>query len=392
MGAVYHLGAVISVFLAILVLIKKEKLLSDIILGAWLIGAGINLFIYHRINDHEEFYRILIIIYYFVILTQVPLFYLYVHFLTTRRKKIKIKNILHFIPAALFIIYIFFLLLTGNLIKIDLLTSNIVDQVQWQWSVLIVYAVISIPLYIIMAFYNVRQYDKKILDTYSSLEDIELGWLKRCIGGIAFAWLVFIGLELFIRITHYIPEGESLKYAYYLFSIVLFYLGLFGIRKTNFFIENYININNDEAVIGDKHIVSVESPIKSRLVNFPEDMVQQYITSLNSVMEISRPFLKARLTLKDLSDETEIPVNSLSYIINENYNKNFYEFVNDYRVEEFIKCFTEADKSRFTLLAIAMECGFSSKSSFYSIFKKHTGCTPLDYFKELKKQIIEEYK
>jgi hypothetical protein len=48
LGAVYHLGAVISIFLAILVLVKKEKMLSDIILGAWLTGSGLNLFIYHH--------------------------------------------------------------------------------------------------------------------------------------------------------------------------------------------------------------------------------------------------------------------------------------------------------------------------------------------------------
>lgn len=386
MGAVYHLGAVISVFLAILVLIKKEKLLSDIILGAWLFGAGLSLFIYHRINDHEEFYQFLIIIYYFVILIQGPLFYLYVHYLTTRRNRITIRDLLHLLPAMVFLIYVLLLLLTGNLQKIESLTANIVNQPYWQWCVIIVYAVLSIPFYIILAFYNLSLYDKKILDSYSSLEDVELSWLKRCIAGIAFAWIVFIGLEVLIRLTGVLPEGESLKYAYYLFSMVLFYLGLFGIRKTNFFIQNYINQNNDESLSGDNNEVHASNNTKSRLVNIPEDNIRQYITILNSVMEKSHPHLKARLTLKDLSDETEIPVQILSYIINEKFNKNFYEFVNDYRVEEFISRFTKADKSRFTLLAIAMECGFSSKSSFYSIFKKHTGSSPLEYFSSNKLQ------
>jgi len=383
LGAVYHLGAVISVFLAILVLIKKEKLLSDIILGTWLIGAGLNLFIYHRINDHEEFYQFLIIIYYFVILIQGPLFYIYVHCLTTRRHKLTLKNLLHFIPAALFLIYLLSLVITGDVQRISSLTDNIIEQHYWQWCVLIVYAVISIPFYIILAYYNLRLYDKKILDSYSSLEDVELGWLKRCIGGIATAWIVFIGLEAMIRFTGILPEGESLKYSYYIFSMVLFYLGLFGIRKTNFFNENYINLGNEETSPIDRKRIPASNNMRTKLVNIPEDAVIQHITTLNFVMETSRSYLKARLTLKDLSDETEIPVPVISYIINEKFNKNFYEFVNDYRVEEFINRFTEADRSRFTLLAIAMNCGFSSKSSFYSIFKKHTGFTPLEYFSKL---------
>ena len=76
--------------------------------------------------------------------------------------------------------------------------------------------------------------------------------------------------------------------------------------------------------------------------------------------------------------------NHTSQIINENLNKNFFDFVNDYRINEVKKCLSDSKFSHYTLLAIAYECGFNSKSSFNSLFKIKTGLTPSEYQKKLK--------
>lgn len=380
MSAVYHLGAVISVFLAILILVKKGKILSDYILSFWLACAGLNLFIYHRINDHEEFYNIIIIIYWLILMLQSPLFYQYVHFLTRRNEKVRLRNLLHFIPAVVFIVYIIILVISGKQGIINGLSTDLLSQKNPVWIFIILYAVISIPLYLTLAYNSLKLYDKKILEKFSSLEDVELVWLKRCIAGITLAWLLFIGMEGVNRSVDFIRDGDSLRYAYYLFSLVLFYLGIYGIRNTSFFIENYISMNNDDNPVENGNSPPSGETQKSRLQNLTDDMLQQNISRINEVMASSRPFLKARLTLKDLSDETGIPANVISFIINDNFKMNFYEFINGYRVDEFIRRYSAGDHSRYTLLAVAMECGFSSKSSFYSIFKKHKGHSPLIYF------------
>lgn len=380
MSAVYHLGAVISIFLAILILIKRGKILSDYILGFWLICAGMNLFIYHRINDHEEFYKVIIIIYWMIMVLQSPLFYQYVHFLTRRNDRVKFKDLLHLIPSFLFMMYTLILIIAGKQDSIMELSGNSGAALSPVWILVLLYTVFSIPAYLVLAFYNLKLYDKRILEKYSSLEDVELVWLKRCIAGIALAWLLFIGLEGLSRLTTFIRPGESIRYGYYLFSIVLFYLGIYGIRNTNFFIENYISLSNDETPAENSKAPFAEESLKSRPQNLSDDILKNYVDKLNEVMVSSRPFLKTRLTLKDLSDETGIPAHIISYIINEQFKMNFYEFINGYRVEEFIKRYSESDHSRYTLLAVAMECGFSSKSSFYSIFKKHKGHSPLIYF------------
>ena len=380
MSAFYHLGAVISLFMAILVLIKKDRMLSDIILGCWLICAGLNLFIYHRIVDHEEVYSLLIAVNSMIITLNGPLFYLYVDTLTKRQKSLNLKNLIHLIPFLIYLVYLIILVIQGNNVMINKLTENFFTQEYWQWKLVVIYSVVSVPAYLAASFYDLRQYNKNILERFSSLEEIELTWLRRCLTGLGITWLLFFSLEMIIQLTRLIPKGESLKYTYYLYSMVLFYLGIFGIRKTGLFSGNDI-ISIDEAKAGDDiNPPAGETADRLNRSKLGEDKINEYMEVISAVMLNEKPFLKARLTLKDLAEQAGIPSTILSLIINERMNKNFYEFVNDYRVEEFIARFKEADKDKFTLLAIAMDCGFSSKSSFYSIFRKHTGSSPLEYF------------
>jgi AraC-like DNA-binding protein len=65
---------------------------------------------------------------------------------------------------------------------------------------------------------------------------------------------------------------------------------------------------------------------------------------------------------------------------------NFYDFVNRYRLEEFKKLASDPKNRQFTMLALAFDCGFNSKSSFNRYFKKATGQTPSQYFTALSKQ------
>ena len=96
-------------------------------------------------------------------------------------------------------------------------------------------------------------------------------------------------------------------------------------------------------------------------------------------MEEKNPYLDVDLSIHDVSDELEIPRHYLTQVINGMLGKNFYTFINEYRIEEVKKLLTDEAYSKFTLTSIAFEAGFNSKSSFNSVFKTATGMTPSQF-------------
>jgi AraC-like DNA-binding protein len=98
-------------------------------------------------------------------------------------------------------------------------------------------------------------------------------------------------------------------------------------------------------------------------------------------MELNKPFLNPQLTIHDLARDLKVPPHLLSKIINKEFHSNFFEFVNKYRIEEFKKKAFLKECKNLTILAVALDCGFNSKSAFNRIFKDYTGITPGDFIK-----------
>ena len=87
------------------------------------------------------------------------------------------------------------------------------------------------------------------------------------------------------------------------------------------------------------------------------------------------------LTLTDLAKRLDVHSNYLSQVINEKEQKNFYNYINSLRINEFIRLASLPESKKYTLLSLAYDCGFNSKSTFNKHFKENTGKTPTAYFK-----------
>ncbi|NJL14626.1 MAG: helix-turn-helix transcriptional regulator [Microscillaceae bacterium] len=107
-----------------------------------------------------------------------------------------------------------------------------------------------------------------------------------------------------------------------------------------------------------------------------EEQAERYAQKLRTYMQAAQPFLDAELSLNTLAESLGLSANHLSQVINGQFGQNFFDFVNQYRVEEVKKRLQDPAQAHFTLLAIAESCGFKSKSSFNSAFKRFTGQTP----------------
>ena len=109
-----------------------------------------------------------------------------------------------------------------------------------------------------------------------------------------------------------------------------------------------------------------------------DEMTDVYWKIIKS-MEIHKFYLQPDLTIKELSNKIDIPYYNLSKIINSVHNKNFNDFVNNYRIEEAKKRFLNGDFKELTIEAISKEVGFNSQTVFYRAFKKYTNKTPLQF-------------
>lgn len=144
------------------------------------------------------------------------------------------------------------------------------------------------------------------------------------------------------------------------------------------------------------YIIRVKAKIRSQF----EDMKKKQTTSnslkiseaktaeikekIISYMLEHKPFLNPELRQADVSTGIGHSVHEISHVLNSELNQNFSDFVNSYRVEEVKIRMQTDDAKKYTLTAMAMQCGFSAKSSFLRAFKKATNMTPSEYFKGAK--------
>ena len=114
---------------------------------------------------------------------------------------------------------------------------------------------------------------------------------------------------------------------------------------------------------------------------FPQYDDRDNLAKMDFLIQQEQVFLNPELNLKDFATNIDLPERYVSYLINHYHKKNFKEFINQYRVEHFITKVRSGEHASKTLLAIAMESGFNSKSTFNQVFKNHTGKTPSQFLK-----------
>ena len=109
-------------------------------------------------------------------------------------------------------------------------------------------------------------------------------------------------------------------------------------------------------------------------------------------MKTEKPYLNSELNLSDLASELEMHRNELSQIINKGFQKNFNDFINEFRVNAFKKELENGAHKQLSLLGIAMDCGFNSKATFNRVFKKITNTSPTEFLQNLPKYDVSNRK
>lgn len=360
---IYAFGIGQAILLSVLLFRKKENILSNRFLAIVFLLCSIELIsgVYY-LGDYYKNYPI------FIGLTNGfaylfgPLLYFYIYFIEPDNKLNPQKFLIHFIPFI--IAYLFYL--------IPILGASTDDKFQFiqvqfafntQTKILGTFAPFHASIYIFFLLVEVKKIIKSIKYNYSTLEFINLYWLKYFFYGLLMQAIIIILLHIFETSFDF-----DIKY------IMLFSIAIFMI------LAGYISLRQpDVKSFLVEPIASTNSKKEYKNPTIKKDQVDLLITKLKSVLENDKLYLNPKLSLKDLSDKTDISTHNLTEIINTQLNKSFYELINSYRVNE-VKRLISIDKQKtYSLLALAYEAGFSSKTSFNTIFKKTVNMTPSEY-------------
>lgn len=372
---IFIAGGTLAFFFELLLLSKKNKTLADKILAFWMLFIGIHLFLFYYtykglVYKYTMFLGIMVP---FPFLHG-PMLYLYTASLTGKIEKFKLYYFLHFIPFAFFYIYYAPFFTMDPAEKIAFVQKYAVEYkdiyTKYSYPILLISAVI----YLTLTFIILRKHKKNIQDYFSYSNDkINLSWLNKLLIGMVAIWVVVFIANLFIQ------NYEANVFIYSTVVLFVIMVGYFGIKQGVIFISGDDNVASN-LPSSDNTEAPQKRYIKSGLKEADAEIIQM---KLASIMEDQKAYLDETLSLNKLSSQLEILPNYISQVINERFGCNFYDFVNSYRIEEFKKQVQKKDNKNKTLLAIAMESGFTSKASFNNSFKKITGQTPTEYIRSV---------
>jgi len=383
----YLAGIVITIFLAVLLTGKKNKTPADGLLIVWLIVIAFHLFLFYlfitgKIYDYPFFMGI----HPPYPLLHGPFLFLYTAALTGQHPRFKLTWLIHFIPVLILYLFLipFFRLSAAEKMNVY---RNYGAGYENLMAISLICIILSGIGYVLASLILQRRYRKAIENEFSDIEKIKLAWLQYLIYGVAIIWIAVIF------------GNDSMVFG--ISVLFVFFLGFFGIRQAGIFttvdppIVPKQPIGTGEKAIGSPSTIQQETPLYEKLPResidnsttkvkyeksgLAEDQAGRIYERLVQVMTEQKLFRESELTLAGLAKTLEVHPNHLSQVINSYEGKNFYDYINFHRVEEFRKLAPRPDNKNYTLLSMAYECGFNSKTSFNRNFRKVTGISPSEY-------------
>ncbi len=379
MNAVVVSGIAIAFFLLALLLGKKNRLWVDRFLIIYLLFFIINhIYVYIELSGVLDRSPWMILGKGFYLLSA-PLFFYYVYALIKGRHLSAILYIFTLLPFFLYLITFFYYYQQGFdqsiQIRNGLLYKN--NQLSVIWTGFVFLFQLSDPLYIAWFFFLLKGYRNNINNSLSYTEPVNLRWLNVLFYIWIFCAVILVPFSLLSVGLQQIPITFPQMLLQLANVVFIFVAGYYGFRQTTVF-SDYV-IKSDEPKAGKS-----DGTTSYQRSGLTKEQAAIYHSQLVSFMEEKKPYLNGELSVLDLSGALGISSNHLSQILNQEQRQNFFDFVNGYRVREVQSKMADPRFSTYTLLGIAMESGFNSKTSFNTIFKKVTHLTPSQYYSSIK--------
>ncbi|MEM9022491.1 MAG: AraC family transcriptional regulator [Bacteroidota bacterium] len=310
-----------------------------------------------------------------------PVMYCYTRQLLNPSFRLSGKAWLHFLPALLYLLYALVIVVVDELVLDEpWFYSDGRDKDLKPWYQVV--GLISMLTYFGMSLHVYRNYQRMAYRVLSFAEEVQHRWVQRFL-------VVFLAF-LVLRIVFFIVQPEwgdfGRKFWYYVcFSVLFYYLAITGyfhtLRTT---LRGPLAQHDSPGALMYENVQALEAdseagdPVEKAL---PE--VEAWKPGLEKLMLEDHLYRNPSLTLMDVADRLSTTPRQVSQLVNQGYAVNFNDFVNHHRAQAVMRLIREEKHKAQTLLSLAHDCGFNSKSTFNRAFKKSTGLTPKEFVQQV---------
>jgi AraC-like DNA-binding protein len=375
------LGAVHGVLLTVALATKRRNRTANRLLAAAMLAFSIGMAssVYHAAGLEQRYPHFFGWAYPMPFLYG-PLIYLYAVAAADRQHRLTRRDALHFVPF-----------LAAIILGLPIYMMSGPDKIAWYHRILAgdvpIWIRIADPLkyvsgiaYVVATILFVRRHREQVKNSYSSTERVNLRWLVWLGGSATVIWLLAIVLGV-AESTGIMRIARGDDFVAVAIAIFAYGIGYMGLRQPEVF-----RFETAEYPIAKAIPVAgvTDEPAAVELVRYERSGLssaeaKRLKDRLLSLMDGERPWKNSELTLADLAERLDTTPHKLSEVLNAEIGETFYDFVNGYRVREVQRRIAAGEARALKILALALDAGFASKSTFNQAFKKHTSLTPSDF-------------
>jgi AraC-like DNA-binding protein len=362
----YLLAALQGVLLSAFLFTKKQNHAANLVLAVATLALSIELatVVYYANRWYKIFPHLMGFSYPFPALYG-PLFFLYAQLVSKKKEHVRAIDLLHFTPILAVYCFTAPILFYSGEEKITFLNNMMMNIHDPIFSIFDGFIPLQGITYTILTIKTVAEYNRSIKDSYSTIDLINLNWLKYLTLGMIIIWSIVALISIAIVLNLAFAQiGAFLNIP---LSILIYSIGYMGLKQPEIFL--------DPSSIPPQS----DGTEKYRRSGLSDETAEEIKRRLLALMISDKPFLSQDLTLQKLAERVKTSSHNLSEVINTRMHQSYYDFINQYRIEEFKNRLVDPESERYNLLSIAFDSGFQSKGTFNSIFKKFTGMTPSEY-------------
>jgi AraC-like DNA-binding protein len=295
---------------------------------------------------------------------QMPVFYLYILSVCYSDFKLKWKHLWHITPYILGNLVMLPRFYLGSIDEKEALYKNFNTLFESYYTHIALH--LQSIIYITLGFIVLKKAKKIFVENYSSSVIQTYNWLFQLLLFTA----ILYSVAIVKNILKFFGNEGAFEFSYTVLTVLVLCFVCWYVLKA----LRYPNLFNG---VNSKTKLTTEFDEDDEKNKFDLKEIEQ----LTAYMKAEKPYLNPSLSIRNLAEEIKMNSRDLSVLINQYLDKHFFDFVNEYRIEEAKSILKNPAKKEFTVLEILYEVGFNSKSSFNTAFKKHTGLTPTQFRK-----------